>query len=107
MTMLAAIRDTLAGETLVMFQLEHAQNLIYGQTGLYQGASFSAEEGVSQTELKTRIEAKLPKGFKATTGDEATEEASNSVSDQFGVFTIILSSSFDATELTNRDVLAE
>lgn len=84
-------RDTLAGETLIMFQLDHAQKLIYGTSGLYEGASFSAKDGVSQAELKKRIEAKLPKGFKATTGEEATEQASNSVSDQFGVFTIILS----------------
>jgi putative ABC transport system permease protein len=84
-------RDTLSGETLVLFQMAHAQSLIYDQTGVYQGASFSAKQGVSQAELKSRIEAKLPNGFKATTGEEATEEASNEISDQFGFFTIILS----------------
>jgi len=84
-------RDSLAGETLILFQLDHAQQLFYNKSGVYAGASFSAKEGVSQADLKKRIEAKLPKGFKATTGQEATEEASNAAADQFGVFTIILS----------------
>ncbi|WP_117214317.1 ABC transporter permease [Allorhizocola rhizosphaerae] len=84
-------RDSLAGETLVMFELKHAQELFYGTTGVYASASFGAASGVSQDELKKRIERELPSGFKAQTGKEATEEASNALGDSFGIFTIILS----------------
>ncbi len=84
-------RDSLAGETLIMFELKHAQELFYGQTGVYAAASFSADSGVSQAELKKRIERELPSGFKAMTGEEATEEQSNALGDAFGILTIILS----------------
>jgi putative ABC transport system permease protein len=83
-------RDTLYGETLVAFQLDYAQKIFYGESGVYAGASFSAKDGVTQEQLKKDIVAKLPGGFKATTGEEATKEASSQVSQGFGAFTIIL-----------------
>lgn len=83
-------RDTLYGETMLAFQLDYAQKLFYGESGVYAGASFSAKDGVSQDQLRKDIVAKLPSGFKATTGEEATEEASSGISQQFGFFTIIL-----------------
>jgi putative ABC transport system permease protein len=83
-------RDSLAGETLIMFELHHAQELFYGKQNVFASASFSADPGVSQQELKKRITEALPEGFKALTGEEVTEEQSNVLGDQFAVFQIIL-----------------
>ncbi len=83
-------RDSLAGEALILFELGHAQELFYGKRDVFASASFSAKQGVSHEELKKRIEAQLPSGFKAQTGEEVTEEQSNVLGDQFAVFQIIL-----------------
>lgn len=83
-------RDSLAGETLVIFEMGHAQEMFYGKKDVFGSASFSADKGVTQEELKKRIEAKLPNGFEAKTGKEVTEEQSNQLADQFSVFQIIL-----------------
>lgn len=83
-------RDSLFGETFVFFELAHGQEIFYGKTGVYAGASFSAESGVSEQELKERIERELPAGFRAQTGEEATEEQSDALGDSFGLFTFIL-----------------
>jgi putative ABC transport system permease protein len=83
-------RDSLAGETLLLFELGHAQEMFYGKRDVFASASFSAKEGVSHEELKKRIAAQLPTGFKALTGEEVTEEQSNVLGDQFGVFQVIL-----------------
>ncbi|MEU8007756.1 FtsX-like permease family protein [Catellatospora sp. NPDC049111] len=83
-------RDSLAGEVVVMFQQAFAQRTFYGETGRFGGASFAAEEGVGDTELKRRIEEKLPAGFKALTGQESSEEQSAQVGVLFDVFKYIL-----------------
>ncbi len=83
-------RDSLAGETLILFELGHAQEMFYGKRDVFATASFSAKEGVSDAELKKRIEALLPEGFVAKTGAEVTEEQSNVLGDQFAIFQIIL-----------------
>ncbi|WP_155375619.1 ABC transporter permease [Catellatospora vulcania] len=83
-------RDSLAGEVVVMFQQAFAQQTFYGGTGLYGGASFAAEDGVSDDTLKQRIVEKLPAGFKALTGQESSEEQSAQVGVLFDVFKYIL-----------------
>ncbi|GIH09609.1 membrane protein [Rhizocola hellebori] len=83
-------RDSLAGEALILFELGHAQEMFYGKRDVFANASFSAKDGVTHEELKKRIEAQLPAGFKALTGEEVTEQQSNVLGDQFSVFQIIL-----------------
>ncbi|WP_144127486.1 ABC transporter permease [Catellatospora sichuanensis] len=83
-------RDSLAGEVVVMFQQAFAQQTFYGATGLYGGASFAAEDGVSDDVLKQRIVEQLPDGFKALTGQESSEEQSAQVGVLFDVFKYIL-----------------
>lgn len=83
-------RDSLAGETLVMFQEAFAQQTFYGATGLYGGASFAAEEGVGDAELKRRIGERLPAGFEALTGAESSEQQSAQFGVLFDVFKYIL-----------------
>lgn len=83
-------RDSLAGETMVLFELGFAQETFYGKRDVFQAATFSAKDGVSQEELKKRMQAALPAGFEAKTGKEVTEEQSNLLGDQFSFFQIIL-----------------
>jgi putative ABC transport system permease protein len=90
-------RDSLAGETVVAFPLAEAQQIFYGQTGVYSGASFRAEPGVSQQELRDRIAPLTPAGFEAKTGEQANEDQANEVQEGlsqlstyfFGPFAII------------------
>lgn len=67
-------RNSLAGETVVMFQQAYAQQTFYGATGRYGLVSFAADEGVSDTELQRRIAERLPAGFKALTAEESSED---------------------------------
>ncbi|GAA1650654.1 FtsX-like permease family protein [Catellatospora bangladeshensis] len=83
-------RDSLAGESVVMFQQAYAQETFYGATGRYAGASFAADEGVSDTVLKQRIAEKLPSGFKALTGEESSEEQSAQIGVVFDFIKYIL-----------------
>lgn len=76
-------RDSLAGETLVLFEQTEAQQLFYGKTGVFGAAALAADEGVSQDELKRRVSEEVPAGFEAKTGDEVTEEQSSAVSEVF------------------------
>ena len=73
-------RDSLAGETLVLFQKAEAQQIFYGaDRGLLRGVHLAAEPDVSQEELRDRVAPLLPAGFEAKTGEEANEDQANAV----------------------------
>jgi putative ABC transport system permease protein len=74
-------RDSLAGETLILFQEAEAQQIFYGQTGVYSGAFLAAEDGVSHEELRDRVAALLPAEFEAMTGEDANEAQANEVNE--------------------------
>jgi putative ABC transport system permease protein len=90
-------RDTLAGETLVLFQLDEAQRLFYGAPGVYSGAYLGAESGVSDEELRDRVAALVPAGFVAKTGQQSNEDQANEIQEElsqlttyfFGPFAIV------------------
>jgi putative ABC transport system permease protein len=90
-------RDSLAGETLVGFTQAEAQQIFYGSTGLYSGATFAAGQGVSQQQLRDRIAPLAPAGFDTKTGDQANEDQANDVQEGlsqlstyfFGPFAIV------------------
>jgi putative ABC transport system permease protein len=90
-------RDSLAGETLVLFQEAEAQQIFYGRTGVYSGAFLAAAEGVSHEELRDRVAPLLPAEFEAMTGEQANQEQANEVNEGlsqlstyfFGPFAIV------------------
>lgn len=90
-------RDSLAGETLLLFSLPEAQQIFYGRTGVYSQAMLGADEGVSQRELRDRVAPLLPAGFEAKTGEQANEELSSEINEVlsgiktyvFGPFAIV------------------
>lgn len=89
-------RSSLGGETLILFELKTAQELFYGQTGVYQGASMSANAGVSQEELKKRVEAVIPSGFTAKTGEQAAKDDATAITDVFNTLSTYLFTPFVA-----------
>jgi putative ABC transport system permease protein len=90
-------RDSLAGETLILFQEAFAQRTFYGAEGRFSGAYLSTEPGVTQEELRDRVASLVPAGFEAKTGEQANEDAANDVQEGlsqlttyfFGPFAIV------------------
>ncbi|MEV6969596.1 FtsX-like permease family protein [Hamadaea sp. NPDC051192] len=72
-------RDSLAGEMTVAFTMPVAQELMLGKTGAYTSVDVRAASGVSDSELKSRIEQKIGPGYDVRTNKEATDEAGNSI----------------------------
>lgn len=69
----SADRDSMGGETYVVFTQETAQRLMLGQTGVYSNVDVKAEAGVSPEELKTRVQAALGDAYVVRTGEETAE----------------------------------
>ncbi|MFY1650061.1 ABC transporter permease [Solwaraspora sp. WMMB762] len=67
-------RSTLGGETLVAFTVPQAQQLFYGETGVFGAAQLTADPGVTDDELKRLVADGLPTGFEAVTGAELADE---------------------------------
>ncbi|MEJ3750878.1 FtsX-like permease family protein [Actinomycetes bacterium KLBMP 9797] len=72
-------RDSLAGETLILFTEPFAQRTFYGAEGVYSGAFFAAEPGVSQEQLRDAMAPLMPAGFEAKTGKQANDDQANEV----------------------------
>ncbi|BCB91629.1 ABC transporter permease [Phytohabitans suffuscus] len=72
-------RDSLAGETLILFEEGFAQRTFYGQEGLFSGAYLGARDGVTQEQLREQVAPIVPDGFEAKTGEQANEDAASEV----------------------------
>jgi len=81
--------DNLAGATLALFELKTAQGL-FDKVGVYDAISVDAEEGVSQTELRNRIQAVLPEGVEAVTSATVADENAQALNDGLGFFKVAL-----------------
>jgi len=73
--------NNLAGATLTAFTTETAQRVLDSE-GRFASVGVTGDPGVADTELARRIQAVLPDGFEAITGEAAAQEAS----DQFKQF---------------------
>lgn len=72
-------RDSLAGEMTVAFTMPVAQELMIGKPGEYTSVDVTAAEGVSQADLKQRIQAAIGPDYDVRTNKEATEAADDGV----------------------------
>jgi len=68
---------SMAGASLTIFDTATAQQLFQDGKDVYTDAWVTARDGVSQAELRDRVQAVLPAGFEALTGDKAADEASS------------------------------
>ena len=79
----------LAGATLLAFDPPSAQQL-FGTPGAWTTVKLVAAPGVSDTELRDRVRAALPKGMGAVTGKEFGEQQADDIQQGLKFFNIFL-----------------
>jgi putative ABC transport system permease protein len=78
-------RDSLAGEMTVAFTMPAAQELMLGKLGEYTSVDVKAADGVSDADLKSRIQDRVGSGYEVRTNKEATAAADDDVQSFVGV----------------------
>ncbi|WP_395690983.1 ABC transporter permease [Nocardioides sp.] len=68
---------SLNGATYAAFDTRTAQDLFVGGEDVYNDAWVTAEDGVSQAQLRDAVAAELPDGVEAVTGDHAADESAS------------------------------
>lgn len=81
--------DSLLGATFAGFDLPTAQE-IAGKPGKVDEIGVKAVEGVTPAELRDAINAALPDGFEALTGEQVAADGTAAVRDAMGIFTQVL-----------------
>lgn len=81
--------DNLAGATLALFELETAQ-VLFDKVGVFDAISVRAEDGVTPTALRGRIQAVLPEGVEAVTSETVADENAQALNDGLGFFKVAL-----------------
>ncbi len=85
-------RDSLGGETFVFFTLPVAQELMLGAPGMYSNVDIKAASGVSDGELKRRVETAIgTTEYKTLTGQETADAQASGIQSFLNVFKIALS----------------
>jgi putative ABC transport system permease protein len=79
--------DNLGGATLALFYTPTAQQVL-GKEGVFDEIDVVADEGVSDTELKTEIQDVLPKGVEAVTSTAVADEQSQQIKEALSFITI-------------------
>ncbi|MGZ4505115.1 MAG: ABC transporter permease [Nocardioidaceae bacterium] len=65
------------GATITVFDTRTAQNLFLDGKDRFNDAWVTAKPGVSQPQLRDQVQALLPPGYKAQTGDQAAHKAAS------------------------------
>lgn len=68
---------SLNGATLTIFDTSTAQDLFLGGADAFNDLWVTAEDGVSQEQLRDAVVAQLPDGLEAVTGDTAADESAS------------------------------
>lgn len=82
--------DSPGGATVAMFTLPKAQEVLIDDPTRIDSVSVVAEEGVSQDELVQRLQAALPSGVEAITGEQSTEESQDAIQEGLSFFNTFL-----------------
>ncbi|MGZ6546131.1 MAG: ABC transporter permease, partial [Actinomycetota bacterium] len=77
--------DNLVGATLAVFDTPTAQEVL-GKVGQYDEIDVVADDGVSVPELRSSIQATLPKGIEAVKSSDVADEQAKQVQDALGFF---------------------
>ncbi len=83
-------RDSLAGETTVLFTLPEAQRLMLGQQGVFNSIDVKTADGASAEQVRDRISAAFGEGYQVKTGAQLADESASSTRDALKFFTYIL-----------------
>jgi putative ABC transport system permease protein len=83
-------QDDLGGSTAAYFEFGIAQRLL-GNSGTFDTIAVKAVDGTSDTALAERIDAALPSGYEALTGEAVADEAAEATTESLGFLGIALS----------------
>ena len=81
---------SLNGATYAAFDTRTAQRLFTGGKDVYTDLWVTAEDGVSQEELRDAVAERLPAGLEAVTGDEAADEGASALKEAISFLTTFL-----------------
>ncbi|CAN5440493.1 FtsX-like permease family protein [soil metagenome] len=81
---------SLNGSTLAEFETPRAQQLFVGGEDAYNTVWVTAKDGVSQEQLQAQVEAALPDGLEAVTGDSSADDKAAELLDAISFLTIFL-----------------
>lgn len=81
--------DSPGGASFTSFTLEAAQRYV-AQPGKLDAVAAVARGGISEEQLVTRIDAALPDGVEAITGDQLTKENQDDIQEGMSIFTTFL-----------------
>jgi putative ABC transport system permease protein len=81
---------SLNGATLTMFDTETAQELFLDGRDEYNDVWVTAEDGVSQEELRDAVAEVMPDGIEAVTGDKAADESASQLLEAVSFITTFL-----------------
>ena len=81
-------KDTLAGESYVLFETAAAQKLL--NVDGYTNLVIAAADGVSEQELRDRVAAALPPGLEAITGTQLADEQASDIEEGIGFLNTFL-----------------
>lgn len=81
---------SLGGATMAIFDTDTAQQLFLGGEDAFHDLWVTAEEGVTQAELRDRVARELPDGLEAQTGDDRADESASDLLDALSFITIFL-----------------
>ncbi|MCW2950378.1 MAG: hypothetical protein JWN41_1391 [Thermoleophilia bacterium] len=73
---------SLVGATITVFQMQTVQRLL-DMNGRYSSITVTADDGVAQAALKTRVQTALGSDYAVITGDEFTRQQSRSIDKTF------------------------
>jgi putative ABC transport system permease protein len=82
-------KASLGGETYVLFDTATAQKVL-DTPGSYTEIQVAAADGISQAELRDRVEAVLPSGVEAITGQQFADEQASDVKQGIGFLNTFL-----------------
>ena len=80
----------MAGASLTLFDTNTAQQLFQGGKDVYSDIWVTAVNGVSQAELRDRIQATLPSGVEALTGDKVADESASEINEALSFISTFL-----------------
>ncbi|GAB3852018.1 ABC transporter permease [Dactylosporangium cerinum] len=72
-------RDSMAGETAVLFTESTAQELMLGEKGAFNLIDVKSDSGVSDAKVRDNVKAALGDGFVVQTGEDLSEESSKAL----------------------------
>jgi putative ABC transport system permease protein len=81
--------DNLAGATVAFFDTATAQDVL-NKKGVFDELDVVAAQGVTATDLRSRIQQALPKGTEALTSASVADEQAKTLKDALGFFQTIL-----------------